>query len=195
MIKLDKKIFNGYLSELVKQIEKLSLTEVGKLADALEIALINKKQVFLIGNGGSGGNANHIANDFIYPISKKIGLGLKVHSLSSNPATISCLANDEGYDEIFSAQLRVLGEPGDILIALSGSGNSQNIIKCLDAANQLGITSFSMLGFDGGLSYSKSDHVIFFDTFDMQVCEDMQMVVANAILKELFMRISGDDSV
>lgn len=188
---MNRTIFKQYSHDLIKQIESLSIKRVEILVDALYECFMKNKQVFLVGNGGSGGNANHIANDFLYPVSKTVGVGLRAHSLVANPATICCLANDEGYENIFSSQLKVYGEQGDILISLSGSGNSENIIRCLDAAKDLGITSYSLVGFDGGKSLNKSDYVLHFDTQDMQVCEDMQMFVANAALKELYFRING----
>ena len=187
---MNSKVFEQYSKELVRQIENISFKKINILVEALYARFKTNKQVFLIGNGGSGGNANHIANDFIYPISKTIGVGLKAHSLVANPATISCIANDEGYEKIFSCQLEVFGETGDILIALSGTGNSTNIIKCIESAKNMGIRTFSMLGFDGGRCLDISDDVLLFDSSDMQVCEDMQMFVANVVLKELFIKIN-----
>ena len=184
-------IYDSYTQDLVRQIEKLQNFQLQPLFEALYTCLEERRQVFIIGNGGSGGNANHIANDFLYPISKKMGIGIKAHSLVENPSTICCLANDEGYEHIFSAQLKVLGQSGDILIALSGSGNSPNIVNCLNIAKEMSIKSFSMLGYDGGKCLGISDHVIHFDTSDMQVCEDMQMVVANCALKEIYHRINA----
>src|SRR5213079_3704559 len=97
----------------------------------------SNRQVFLCGNGGSAGNAIHLANDFLYGISKRPGSGLRVNALASNPAVITCLANDEGYDRIFSLQLAVQAQAGDVLVALSGSGNSQNILLALEQAKAM----------------------------------------------------------
>ena len=96
------------------------------------------RQVFFCGNGGSAGNAIHLANDFLYGIAKRTGAGLKVPALSANPAVVTCLANDVGYDHIFSEQLAVLAETGDLLIVLSGSGNSPNILRVLEQASSYG---------------------------------------------------------
>lgn len=106
--------------------------------------------VFLCGNGGSAGNAVHIANDMIYGIDRKSGKGLRAHALPANTSIITCLANDEGYEEIFAKQLAVYSCPGDILLVLSGSGNSPNILRTLDFANEHGLETFAILGFDGG---------------------------------------------
>ena len=84
--------------------------------------------MFFCGNGGRAGNAIHLANDFLYGIAKRPDGGLRVNALSANPAVITCLANDIGYDRIYFEQLSVLANPGDVLIVLSGSGNSPNIV-------------------------------------------------------------------
>ena len=145
----------------------------------------NNKQIFIIGNGGSGGNANHIANDYLYPISKKRGVGLKVHSLCANASTLLCIANDEGYENIFSYQLEVLASAGDLLIALSGSGNSKNIINALTSAKKLEMKSFSILGFDGGKAKMMSDDCLHFETQNMQIAEDAQMICLHMICQNL----------
>ena len=117
---------------------------------------------FSAGNGGSGGNANHLANDFLYALSKTPGSGLRVHSLSANPSVITCLANDEGYDQVFSLQLAVLARKGDVLIAFSGSGNSPNIVKALEEAKTIGMTSYAVLGYSGGKAKALADVPIHF---------------------------------
>ena len=117
---------------------------VEKLAAELLECWRDGRQVFVCGNGGSAANATHLANDLIYGISKRFGSGIRVSALSSNAATLTCLANDCGYDSIFSMQLAVQGRPGDVLIALSGSGNSPNIINAIEYARKAGIKTFAM---------------------------------------------------
>ncbi len=89
----------------------------------------NKKNIYLCGNGGSASNAVHIANDLIYGASAKNGVGIKAEALTANPAVLTCLANDIGYEDIFSEQLKVKAGMGDLLIVLSGSGNSENVVR------------------------------------------------------------------
>ena len=98
------------------------------------------------------------------------------------------LAGNGGYDNIFSSQLPVFANAGDILWVMSGSGNSTNIIKVLEVAQELGLTSFAVLGFDGGRASSLADHVIHFPVNDMQVAEDLQMIVSNMIIQYLYSR-------
>lgn len=183
-------LFEAYAERLKSTIDAADWKVVEPLAEALFTAWTNKKQVFLAGNGGSAANCNHIANDFIYSISKIIGKGMRIRSLPESPAIMSCLANDEGYEKIFSSQLPVFADPGDILWVMSGSGNSANIIKVLEVARELGVTSFAVLGFDGGQAAKLADHVIHFQTNDMQIAEDLQMVVSNMIVQYLYSRKS-----
>ena len=145
-----------------------------------------KRQVFLCGNGGSAGNAIHLANDFLYGISKQAGSGLRVNALSANAAVLTCLANDEGYDTIFSTQLAVQANRGDILVVLSGSGNSPNILKVLAQAKEMGVKSYAILGYTGGKAKAMADVPIHFAVDDMQLSEDLQLVVGHMIMQWLY---------
>ena len=117
--------------------EIISTVEI--LAKELRLAWIDGRNVFICGNGGSAANAMHIANDFHYGIGAcgpgPSLPGLRVEALPANSGVITCLANDTGYANIYSHQLRVKGQPGDILIVLSGSGNSPNVVQALETAN------------------------------------------------------------
>lgn len=145
-----------------------------------------RRQVFLCGNGGSAGNAIHLANDFLYGISKQAGSGLRVSALSANPAVLTCLANDEGYDTIFATQLSVQANRGDILVVLSGSGNSPNILKALATARELGVKSYAILGYSGGKAKAMTDVPIHFAVDDMQISEDLQLVVGHMVMQWLY---------
>ena len=143
------------------------------------------QQVFLCGNGGSGGNAIHLANDFLYGVAKRKGAGMKATALSANAAIITCLGNDLGYDHIFSEQLAVLAEPGDILIALSGSGNSPNVLASVEQAKIMGVKSYAILGYSGGRCKNIVDVAIHFPVDDMQIAEDLQLVVGHMVMQWL----------
>ncbi len=143
-------------------------------------------QVFLCGNGGSAGNAVHLANDFLYGISKVHGSGLRVHALPANTAVLTCLANDEGYDSIYSLQLAVQARAGDLLITLSGSGNSPNILKVMEQAKKMQVKTYAILGYSGGKAKAMADVPIHFAVDDMQIAEDMQLVVGHMIMQWLY---------
>jgi len=149
-----------------------------------------KKQLFICGNGGSAGNSMHLANDFLYGITKSLGQGLRVNALPSNASVITCLANDVGYENIYSEQLAVLANPGDALLVLSGSGKSRNIINALLQAKKNNVKTYAILGFDGGECLTLADKVIHVATDDMQIAEDMQMIIGHAVMQEIFNRRS-----
>jgi D-sedoheptulose 7-phosphate isomerase len=155
------------------------------LGEALRQAWRDGRTIYLCGNGGSAGNANHLANDFLYGAGVTNGIGLKVESLSANPAVLTCLANDIGYENVYAEQLRVKGEPGDVLIVLSGSGNSPNVVKALEMGATKGMTTFAILGFTGGKCKALAQHPIHFPVDDMQISEDLQMVIGHLCMQWL----------
>jgi D-sedoheptulose 7-phosphate isomerase len=179
------KLFSDYSSRLSAALQDFDWTPVERLAYELRDCWQSGRQLFLCGNGGSGGNANHLANDFLYALSKTKGSGLRVHSLSANPSTLTCLANDEGYDQVFSLQLAVLARAGDVLVVFSGSGNSPNIVKALEEAKTIGMTSYALLGYSGGKAKALADVPIHFAIDDMQIAEDAQMVIGHMLMQWL----------
>jgi D-sedoheptulose 7-phosphate isomerase len=180
------KLFGDYSKRLGAALDGFDWSPVERLAYDLRDCWQTGRQVFFAGNGGSGGNANHLANDFLYALSKTPGSGLRVHSLSANPSVITCLANDEGYDQVFSLQLAVLARKGDVLIAFSGSGNSPNILKALEEGKKIGMTSYAVLGFSGGKAKALADVPIHFDINDMQISEDAQMIIGHMLMQWLY---------
>ena len=174
-----------YATRLQAALQVSDWSGVGQLAHELLDCWREGRRVFLCGNGGSAGNANHLANDFLYGISKAHGSGLRVTALSGNVAVLTCLANDCGYDQIFSMQLAVQAQTGDILIALSGSGNSPNILKALEQAKNLGMRSYAILGYSGGKAKALADVAIHFPVDDMQIAEDMQLITGHMLVQWL----------
>ena len=175
----------GYANKLSHVLASSDWSNVDQLGKDIRECWLAGRQVFFCGNGGSAGNAIHLANDFLYGIAKRKGAGLKVQALSANQAVMTCLANDVGYDCIYSEQLAVLAEPGDLLVVLSGSGNSPNILRVLDQANSMGVKSCAILGYSGGQCKSLADFSIHFPVDDMQIAEDMQLVVGHMLMKWL----------
>jgi len=158
---------------------------VPRLGEALREAWRAGRTIYLCGNGGSPGNANHLANDFLYGAGVTNGVGLRVESLSANPAVLTCLANDIGYENVYAEQLRVKAEAGDVLIVLSGSGNSQNVVKALEMGAAKGMTTFAILGYSGGKCRQLAQHPIHFPVDDMQIAEDLQMVIGHICMQWL----------
>jgi len=184
---LEKIDFRSYTQKLNDSLLKVSTDNVEIIYNLLKKCKINNKVLYFCGNGGSAGNANHLANDFIYGVSKKTGSGFKVQSLSANSSVLTCLANDTGYENIFSEQIEVLGDEGDILVCLSGSGNSQNIINALKASKNKKMISISILGYDGGKALELSDYYVHLPIKDMQISEDFQLILFHYLMQKLYL--------
>jgi len=184
-IKADEVIL-GYSSKLQRILALSDWSNAEILGQEILKCWVERRQVFLCGNGGSAGNAVHLANDFLYGVAKKTGAGLKVHALSANTAVMTCLANDVGYDSIFSEQLAVHAQSGDLLIVLSGSGNSGNILRVIEQAKLMNVKTCAILGFDGGKCKEMVDIPIHFSIDDMQISEDMQLIVGHMMMQWLY---------
>ena len=178
--------FKDYSQRLSETLLTFDWSPVEILAEDLLDCWKTGRQVFICGNGGSAGNANHLANDFMYPLSKRKGSGIRMHALSDNPAILTCLANDEGYDNVFAFQLAVQADKGDVLLAFSGSGNSPNILKAIEEARRIGMRSYAVVGFGGGKARETADVAIHFPVDDMQIAEDTQTILGHMIVQWLF---------
>tara|TARA_Y100001968_G_C19413026_1_gene747438 strand:+ start:933 stop:1529 length:597 start_codon:yes stop_codon:yes gene_type:complete len=176
-----KNLTNCFNEEIIKNIEDL--------ANELLKVWTEGRKVFICGNGGSAANSIHLANDLIFGTGScgpgKAIDGLRVEALPSNQGVITCIANDIGYENIYSKQISTKGVAGDLLIVLSGSGNSKNIINALNEAKKIKILSFAILGFDGGLSKTLADRSIHFEVNDMQISEDTQLIVGHLCMQWL----------
>jgi D-sedoheptulose 7-phosphate isomerase len=174
-----------YAQKLTFALSMSAMDKVVELGQALREAWKHGKNVYLCGNGGSAGNANHLANDFFHGAGLNNGGGLKVEALSANPAVLTCLANDLGYEEIYAEQIRIKANPGDVLIVLSGSGNSPNVVRALEMANDKGMRTFAILAFSGGHCKQIAQHPIHFEIDDMQVAEDLQLIIGHMCMQWL----------
>jgi D-sedoheptulose 7-phosphate isomerase len=182
-----QQLIQDYTIKLTQALGMDAMQQVPVLAAALRDAWQAGRSIFLCGNGGSAGNAVHLANDMLYGVglNNRRG-GLKVEALSANTAVLTCLANDIGYDQIYSEQLRVKADAGDVLIVLSGSGNSANVVKALETGNRIGMKTFAILAFDGGLCRSLAQHPIHFEIDDMQIAEDLQLMIGHICMQWLY---------
>lgn len=179
------KPYRDYSQRLTNVLTNFDWTPVAELGDVLQACWHDERQFFICGNGGSAANAIHLANDFLYGIDKASGCGLRVTALPANPAVLTCLANDISYDQIFAAQLKVLARAGDVLLVLSGSGNSPNVVEALKTGRSLGLRTAAILGYDGGRCRQLADIPIHFEISDMQIAEDLQMNVGHMLMQDL----------
>ena len=175
----------NYLQSIDTTWERIDWVRVKNLSNDLFDAWKSGTKVFICGNGGSASNANHLANDFLYGISPEDGKGLKVHALTANIAVNTCLANDTGYENIFSNQLSALADTNDILIVFSGSGNSPNVVEAIRKANTLEMKTHAILGFDGGKCKEFAGNAIHIPIDNMQVAEDFQMMIGHILMLDL----------
>jgi D-sedoheptulose 7-phosphate isomerase len=184
-VPLDR-IFTSYASRLSQVLASADWSGVSHLANDMRDAWITGRQVFFCGNGGSAGNSVHLANDYIYGVAKRTGGGIRAVALSANTAVMTCLANDMGYDHIYSEQLAVLANEGDVLVTLSGSGNSPNILRVLEQAKAMKVKSYAIVGYDGGKAKALADMALHFPVDDMQIAEDLQLVVGHMVMQWLY---------
>ena len=178
-----------YLDRLNSCFSGVILDQIEALAHDLRAAWVEGRQVYICGNGGSAANAMHMANDFHYGIGAcgpgpKLP-GLRVEALPANAGLITCLANDTGYANIYSHQIEVKGRPDDLLIVLSGSGNSANVVRALETSKRMGLRSYAILAFSGGQCLDLADLPIHFQIDDMQIAEDTQLVVGHLCMQWL----------
>ena len=175
----------GYLEGLKRCLDEISFDQIADVIGHLEEAYQQGKQVFFIGNGGSAATASHMACDLgknILPdIGKEETRRFRVIALSDNVPWITALANDLGYEHIFSEQLRNLVQEGDLVIAISGSGNSPNIVEAVRVARVIGAQTVGILGFDGGELLKMVDSYILVESTEYGYIEDVHMVMDHVI--------------
>jgi len=145
----------------------------------------DQKNIFTMGNGGSAHNASHFITDWSKMANVHSGIKVRGICLNDNNGLITAYSNDISFSEIFSGQLKYLMNEGDLVIAVSGSGNSQNVVKAVEYANENGGTSIAFVGYDGGKLKDLAHHTIHVPSFDMQICEDAHLSIGHIIMKYL----------
>jgi D-sedoheptulose 7-phosphate isomerase len=176
---------SSYVDRLRGAIDLIPQDRVATMGEILYRAYRHNKQVFVVGNGGSAATASHMACDLGKNTISPNRQRFRVLSLSDNVALMSALGNDLGYDHIFSEQLKNLIQPGDVLISITGSGNSPNILRAMAYARERAATNIALLGFDGGAALKLADEYVLVPVHDYGVVEDLHMVL-NHILTEYF---------
>lgn len=169
------------LNEVVHAIPVDILVEINQVLQESREA---GKQVFVIGNGGSAAAASHMVCDLNKNTRKSGEPRMRAICLNDNVPSVLAYANDEGYDIIFSEQLAGLGKPGDTLIAISGSGNSANILRAVETAKKMDIKTIGLTGFEGGKLKALSDICLVVPCDSMEMIEDVHLII-NHILAGL----------
>ena len=139
----------GYLSYLKKVLARFKIDEISNFIKVLLESRKNGAQIFFMGNGGSAATASHFANDLTIG-TRSWSKPFRAISLTENPAIVTAISNDDGYENIFTQQLQSLLKKEDIVVAISASGNSKNLIRALEYANSKGVVTVGITSFDGG---------------------------------------------
>ena len=182
-----------YLERVCQEIGRLDLSQVERLADLIEAAYHADRFVFIVGNGGSAASASHLCEDLAkctlrdFERQKR----LKVLSLTDNIAWLMAVANDLSYDRVFVEQLKNLASPGDLLVAISGSGNSPNVVKAVEWANHQGLETFGVTGFSGGKLGTLARHGLHVPVDDMGIVESIHLTAFHWVIDDLYRRFGG----
>ncbi len=185
-----------YTKRLADEIHQVDHVDLRNWADLVFNAWEQRAGVFIIGNGGSAATATHMSQDFAKSLHPEDQLAnpatkrLRVQSLTDNVGWLTSVANDLGYDQIFTQQLRNLANPGDLLIAISGSGNSENVLQAVAWANDAGLVTFGLTGFDGGALAEMCQHGVNVTVNDMGMSEGIHLCLYHWVLNDVFARIN-----
>src|SRR5881398_3884370 len=185
-----------FLERVRQELLQINPAEVKHLADAIYDCYEHGRTVFLCGNGGSGSNASHFCEDLGKGTLRREDFDndakkrLRVLSLTDNTPYILAWGNDEGFDRVFVEQLKNLARPGDLLIAISGSGNSPNVLRAVDWANRHGLTTFGCTGFDGGKLRQMAKLTLHAPLDDMGIVETIHLTAFHWVVDNLHKRIS-----
>jgi len=188
---------NDYLTRLEAEVRRVDQAALQRWSDLVYQAWENDRFVYIFGNGGSGTTASHMAEDLgkstlrpsdLQDESKK---RLKVLSLTDNLGWIMAVGNDVSYEDIFVQQLMNYGRAGDLVLAISGSGNSPNILKAVDWANRHGLLTFGLTGYNGGQLKSQQRDGLHVDLHDMGMVESIHLCLFHWVLNDVFARING----
>ena len=186
--------FEEYTSYFNQSLASLDHTEIEQLLAILSDAYENDKTVFVIGNGGSAANASHFANDLAKGTLQSVEQTkrLRALSLTDNVALMTAYGNDEGYHSIFEQQLRTYARPGDIVVAISGSGNSPNVVGAIEWANANGLHTVGVTGFAGGKLKQLAKTSVHVPLNDMCTSESVHSVIFHYVAIELQKRLYSE---
>jgi phosphoheptose isomerase len=173
--------YKDYRNEHDKVFNNLSIKNLNKVIKIIKKKYLNGKKVFVCGNGGSAALANHFACDHQKILSSIKKLKPRLYSLCSNIPLITAISNDKKYEDVFSDQIISHGSKGDLLICISSSGNSKNIIKVIKTSKKIGIYSLSLTGFSGGLAKKKSNINIHCASKNYGIIESVHHSIMNII--------------
>ena len=174
-----------YFDRLSDVIETLDFAEMDHAIALVHEAWQSGQQIITLGNGGSAMSALHFITDWNKSVFMASGKPFRGRSLLDNMGMMTALGNDISYDAVFEQQLRQIAQPGDLVIAISGSGNSPNVIRAVEYANEAGCITLGLSGFDCGKLKALAQHSLWVNSHNMQICEDLHMVFGHIVMQVL----------
>lgn len=186
-----KKEVKDYLTKIIDTINKLDINEIETIYNLLLQCYKEGRKIYVFGNGGSAATASHLAVDLNKGVSYGLEKRFKVICLNDNIPTILAYSNDLSYDDIFLEQIKNFLEEGELVIGITGSGNSTNVIKAIEYAKQKGAITIAITGYNGGKIKNIAHYTVNANIEDMQISEDIHMVINHLLLKLLTKTIKG----
>jgi D-sedoheptulose 7-phosphate isomerase len=171
----------AYLEQLKSCVDSLAVEQVERVVEVLQRAKRDGRCIFVVGNGGSAATASHLAGDLCRSDAGTGGHGLRSICLTDNTAALTAMANDHGYESALAELLALQVRAGDVLVAISGSGSSPNILRAVEVASARGATTVALIGFGGGELLNLVDHAICVETRHYGVVEDVHLVVSHLL--------------
>lgn len=176
---------SGYTKKLVELLTCLDFAAIDAGVDLIKKAWRDGKQIIALGNGGSSLTALHFINDWNKSVFLNSGIPFRGRTLVDNIGLVMSYANDISFEDVFAEQLKNILQPGDLVLALSGSGNSENVIRAVKYANDHGATTLGLCGYRGGKLKETAQHVIWVDADDMQLSEDVHFFFGHIVMQRL----------
>jgi D-sedoheptulose 7-phosphate isomerase len=173
--------FDAYADQLAQAAASVSREALSRAQSVLTDVLKRDGQIWACGNGGSAAIANHLVCDHAKGLAADTGLRPRVHSLSATVEMLTALANDVSYAEVFSAQLALFARPGDVLITISSSGDSENVVRAIQWARANSVTTIALTGFSGGRTKASADVNLHVDAHNYGIIEDMHQTLMHVL--------------
>lgn len=182
-----------YIDLVKSTLDALDPKALDALVEAFHTTYEKGGNIYTMGNGGSGASASHAAGDFLKGASYGLDKRFKMICLNDNLPSMMAIANDIGWESIFVEPLKNFLSEDDLVIGISGSGNSKNVVNALEYANANGATTVAMSGFKGGKISQIATINVHAPVMDMEVTEDVHMVIFNIVKKQMMARLMGDN--
>ena len=176
-----KDYFKDYLDRFKEVVNSISEEQVAEVREILKKAIEEDRQIFVFGNGGSAMSTSHFATDMLKGAGDTLGKRVKIISLNDNAGLLTALGNDYSFDDVFSHQLKTLANPGDIVITLSVSGSSPNLVKAFEWANKNNVKTIALVGGRKGLLADIADTSVVIDSLHYGYVEDAHMIMCHMI--------------